>query len=213
MAAPPGSVVRSPKNSTSGPSPGEVAVDDEADDVVVAQRPHHRRGGVGTERHDGHAEARTEIGEPFEQLRWLDPLDHDRDRVPAVGDPAPRPLPAAEVRQGDDDALAPREAADDVGLVADLVEARGHGTPRLRLGSRKLSSQYARIGVECLLHAAAQSQPTERGVDAPEVTLDHRPSLRAGHVGAERQRCWPCRRRRARASPPRTARRAGTTRW
>ena len=109
--------------------------------MVVAQRPHHGGAGVRPEGHHGHAEAGAEVGEPVEQLGRLDPFDDDRDRVPAVGHPSPGPLPAAEVRQGDDDTLALREAVDDVILVADLTEARRRPLAGSDWGSRKLSSQ------------------------------------------------------------------------
>ena len=103
----PGSVVRSPKNSTSTPSPVEVAVAEQAHDAVVAQRAQHRR----ARRRDRAARPRCRSpraarANHVEQLRRLDRLD-DGEHVVALRRPSTRrPLPAAEMRQREDHAVA-----------------------------------------------------------------------------------------------------------
>src|SRR4051794_8771750 len=54
----------------------EVAVAQEAHDSVVAQRAEHARGDVVTEGDDLEPERVALLGEPVEQLRWIDRLDH-----------------------------------------------------------------------------------------------------------------------------------------
>ena len=87
--------------------------------MVLARAPGPpRRPADGPSGHDVHAERPSELDEPLEQLGRLERLDHDGDpdlltRVSQN----PRPLPSAEVRQGED-ARRPRRP----GLL-DVLEA------------------------------------------------------------------------------------------
>ena len=110
VAGPPGSVVRSPKNSTSTPPPLDVAVAQQADDLVGPQRLEHRRPASGPSGTTFMPSDSRNVDEPLEQLGRLERLDHDGDRWPLIGEPAAGPLPAAEVGQGEDHALARRRA-------------------------------------------------------------------------------------------------------
>ena len=72
---------------------------------------------VGADRHDLEPDRLALAGEPLEQLGRLERLD-DREHVVALrGHPRRGPLPAAEVRQREDHALARGERVGDV-LVA-----------------------------------------------------------------------------------------------
>ena len=65
----------------------------------------------GTGRDDLHPEARPQGGEPVEQLGGLEDLHHHGDRVAGHGQVGAAPLPAAKMRQGEDDAAADRQGA------------------------------------------------------------------------------------------------------
>ena len=106
VAGPAGSVVRSPKNSTSIPPPWMSRSQSRQTTSLSAQGLEHRTGRARTERHDVHAEVVAQADEPVEQLRRLEALDDDRDAVTLVGQPASGPLPAAEVGQGEDGPVA-----------------------------------------------------------------------------------------------------------
>ena len=104
-------------------APADVAVGEQADDLVLLQRLQRRPPGVRAEGDDLHAQLGAQLGEPVEQLRRVDALDDDRHRIADVGEPASRPLPPAEVRQGEDDA-APRLACGRDVLEADGARCR-----------------------------------------------------------------------------------------
>src|SRR5204862_484523 len=71
-----------------------------------------------------HPERAAQLDEPLEQVRRIERFDHDRDLLVTNGrDPEPRPLPSAEVRQGDDHALAVGEP--DVEVLESLVRHAG----------------------------------------------------------------------------------------
>ena len=212
VAAPPGSVVRSPKNSTSGPSPARsrsltrqtmwlsrsarITVVPASGPRGTTVMPRLERRSTNQSNSSGGSirSTTTVIGCPRSAIHRP-----AHSQPPRCGRATITPLPCVE-------------AADDVVLVADLVEAGRDGTPA-EVGEPEALQPVAGVGVERLLHAPAQPQSAERGVDAPEVTLDHRPSLRAGHVGAERQRCGHAGGDEPGHRPRPTARRAGTTRW
>ena len=71
--------------------------------MVGLERPQDLARGGGAERDDVHAELTTEVAEELEERGWLDRLDDDRDRYAHhAGEPEARPLPPAQVGQGDD---------------------------------------------------------------------------------------------------------------
>ena len=97
---------------------------------------------VGTERHDLHPERGPLLREPVEQLGRLDALDHGEDVVPALGHPGARPLPAAEVRQGEDDTLPPREPVGRSVRSRRSARVIGLAPARTSAGRRSISTQY-----------------------------------------------------------------------
>ena len=118
----------------------DVPVREQAHDLVGPQRPRGRPaaadGPTGTTVMPSDS---AERDEPLEQLRRLQRLDHHGDRQPLIGDPAARPLPPAQVGQGDDDAEAGAERVVDV--LEPLVRERGVDLLGRQPGSRKLSTQ------------------------------------------------------------------------
>ena len=74
-------------------------------------------------------ERRPQLGEPLEQLGRLERLDDHRDPVAPIGQPAPGPLPAAEVRQGQDHPVAGGQPVEHVGVVALGLEPGGRRRP------------------------------------------------------------------------------------
>ncbi len=98
----------------------QITIGQQTHHVVVAQCSHHRLAGVGPERHHLHTERRAQVDEPVEQLGRLDLLDDDGDLVALVDDPSAGPLPAAEMRQHQDHAVALVERFDDVLIAVDV---------------------------------------------------------------------------------------------
>ena len=111
VAGPAGSVVRSPKNSTSTPLPIDVAIAQQAHDLVVAECPQHRpaRPSARAARRSCRGPGARSTNHSNSSGR-LERLDDDGHLVALVGQPAPGPLPATEVRQGEDRAVALRRA-------------------------------------------------------------------------------------------------------
>ena len=72
--------------------------------------PQHARRDVGAERHDLEADRLALAREPVEQLGRLERLDDGEHVVALLGHPRRGPLPAAEVRQREDHAVAARRA-------------------------------------------------------------------------------------------------------
>src|SRR5205814_2786334 len=92
----------------------EVAVADESDELVALEGPEHGGAGLRAVRHDGEAELAAELDEPLEQLGRLERLHHHRRREAGGGEPGAAEVPAAEVGQGHDHALAGHVAVLDV---------------------------------------------------------------------------------------------------
>ena len=157
VAGPAGSVVRSPKNSTSTPLPLEVAVAEQADDLRCGRGPARSPAGRPVR-----AAPRSCRGAPASSANHSNSSGGSSGSTttvmwwPCVGHPAPGPLPAAEVRQGEDHALARGERRQRRGRVA--VERRGRGRPcgRQRRQAEALHP-VAGVGVERLLDRAANA--------------------------------------------------------
>ena len=128
VAGPAGSVVRSPKNSTSTPPVPMSRSQSRHSTSLLLSALIDAIAGPGPSGTTFMPSDRRKPSEPLEQLRRLERLDHDRDRDALVSDPAPRPLPSAQVGKGEDhapaggerhravvDALV-RESSSDVGL-------------------------------------------------------------------------------------------------
>lgn len=138
-----------------------------ANHVVVVERPHHGGPGAGQERHHVHPERGPEIDEPLEELGRLDLLDHHRDLMALLGDPAARPLPASEMRQHKDHTVATLEIRDDV-VVAIDVEATLHR------GGGEIRQPEARCGGRggCARVRRRRCRSNQRQEDQKELGLD-----------------------------------------
>ncbi len=137
----------------------EIAVREQAHDVIVTKRPHHGGAGLWAERDDVHPEGRAQLDEPLEELRRVDLLDHHRDLVALLRDPSARPLPPAEVRQHEDDAVSLRESVDDV-LVAVHVEPSLDGRTR-QVREAEALEPVVGVGVERFLDGPTKSEAAE----------------------------------------------------
>ena len=170
--------------------------------------------GVGPERHDRSCpSAGAEIDEPLEQLGRLDPLDDDRDRVAAVGDPASRPLPSTEVRQGDDRRRC--RASRPPTMWSSYPSSTEPGGDRTldRFGQAEALQPVLGVRIEGLLHPAAEPEPAERRDRRAGGDVRSSPGAAGWPCWPRTPTGWPCRRRRCRASPARTVRRSGTSTW
>ena len=104
---------------------------------------------------DLHPELGPQVGEPVEQLGRLEPLDHHRHAVAAVDQPAPGPLPPAEVRQRQDHAVARGERRVDVLVALDAHPALDRWRRQVR--EPEALDAVAGVRVERLLHGAPQA--------------------------------------------------------
>ena len=124
VAGPAGSVVRSPKNSTSTPSPVRSRSQRRHTTWLARSARRASAPAVGDERDHAHPEPAPRLDEPFEELRWLDRFGDDRDGVALTGQPRPGEVPVAEVRQREHEAVACRDGGLDVGHPRDVRRAR-----------------------------------------------------------------------------------------
>ena len=146
--------------------------------MVGLERAHHRSPGVGAERDDVHAERASHVGEPLEQLRRVEHLDHDGDRVLAHGRfPEAGPLPSTEVRDGHDRAATLRERG--VEVLDTLVLHAGVERRGARAGKPERLGPVAGVRLERLVDRPAERDAAEvRAVDPPQVPLHLRASFR-----------------------------------
>jgi hypothetical protein len=112
-------VVRSPKNSTSTPLRSMSRSHSRHTISLSLERLQHRLPAAGPSGTTVMPEVLAQIGEPLEQLGRLERLDHHGHLVPLVGHPPAGPLPATQVRQGEDHPVAQRSSAG-----GDVVETR-----------------------------------------------------------------------------------------
>ena len=155
------------------PSPGDVAVGQQADHVVLADGPEDLRAGGGPQGHHVHAQVPTEPHEELEQLDGLDRLD-DRGHLLAHDLPQPegRPLPATEVRQRQHGSPTRVERPLQV-LVAVVAE------PRIELGQ-------AHVGESERLHPVA-ARTTRRSGRPPAPARPRSPRDRGPGAGGARR--------------------------
>ena len=149
-AGPPGIRVGSPKNCTSMPLSGQVAVGDQADDAVGAQPfGQHRRRAAAQPPVSGdhlHAEALAVGDEAVEQRLGLEPLGHGRERMPLARSARSPQRPSCPMcGKATIDALA-AHAPPRRGCLAPVVFAPARATTSRWsiFGSRNVSSQYRR---------------------------------------------------------------------
>ena len=178
--------------------------------MVAVQRRDHLAPALGPERDDLHAELAAQIGEPVEQLGRVDPLDDDRDPMAAVGDPAAGPLPPAEVRQGEDHAVARGEPCDDV-LVAVRRASRGDRRCR-QVRQAEALHQYRAYESNASCTARRSRSPAERRVDAARGGARSSPGARGLATLAPKPSGRQRRRRRAGQRSCGQRRRAGSRR-
>ena len=164
----------------------DVAVTEQADDLVPLQGLQRRPSGIWTEGYHGHPQLGAQLGEPVEQLRGIDPLDDHGDRVALVGEPPSGPLPSPEVGQRENRPRALIPCSRDV-LVADEIDPGGNCASRERRQAEALDP-VAGVGLEGVLDRSAQPPSRPRRVDASQVALDHRSALRVDDVGTEADR-------------------------
>ena len=144
---------------------------------LAPQGGEHAAGGAGPEGHDVHAERLAQGDEPLVDVGGLQRLHDDGDRpLLDLRRPEPGPLPAAEVGQGEDGALAAVEGRLDP--VPALHRDAGLELVRRRARQAERLDPVAGVALEGGGDGAAQRQAAEVGpVDPPEVALDLGPSL------------------------------------
>ena len=159
------------------PVADQVAVTQQAHDLVVPQRLQHDPAGVGAELDDGHAECPPDPREPLEQLRRLDRLDDDRGRDALGRQPRAGEVPAADVREREDHASPVLEAGGDVVEPLDVELERA---PRV-VGEAEQLEPIAAVRTERLGDRLAQREPLQRSVRrAAQVPLDLPPPAEHG---------------------------------
>ena len=213
---PPGSVVRSPKNSTSTPSPAMSRSREQAHDAVVAQRAQHRHARRRDRAARPRCRSRRAARRTSRAARAARSVSTTASsRCPLQRHPRARPLPAAEVRQREDHAVARGEPGLDVLVAVDRAVrgdragahlGRAAGASRASSGRRTRRRRRPRAGpsraARCWWRAAMRRwagmqrrrRPTDRARDRRRDRRGHelrdarRPARYASVVEPARER-------------------------
>ena len=142
------------------PCTAEVPVAQQAHDLPRGERRRRPRCRPRTQRDDVQAEASTELEEPVVQLGRLELLHHRGHGVaPHLDQPAGRPLPATQVRQGEDRGGARGEGGLDV-LRSPSTMMPSATSSGLRCGQAQRVDPVPAVGLEHPLHRRG---PRRRG--------------------------------------------------
>ena len=96
----------------------DIAITQQTQNLVVAQRLQHCRSRFWTERNDRHAKLSTKVGKPFKEFGRLDGFNNNSHLVTKVSSPSSGPFPATKMRQGKYDSFSAFESRNHVFVVA-----------------------------------------------------------------------------------------------